>query len=112
MTEGHQVRHSQLPSRAVVARNERRLHPVGEPIDHDHRQFAGHQLPVALGISSGVRVQAGDEDDAAHLAVEEHVDVLILGHAARRLRAQHRRVSLLREHRLNDLRKRRKDRVV
>jgi hypothetical protein len=57
-------------------------------------------------------VQAGDEDDAGDLAVEQHLDVLVLGHAAGGLRTQDRGVPLLSQGGLDDLSERREDRVV
>ena len=110
--ERHQVRHGQLGGRVLVAGDERRLDALDVAVDHHDRQPAGEQLAVALRVGGGVGVQAGDEDDAADLAVQQHLDVLVLAHAARGLRAQHGRVPLLGQDRLDDLRERGEDRVV
>ena len=50
-------------------------------IMHD-RQRAGDQRPVAVVVGGGVGVQAGDEDDAGDLPVQQHLHVLVLGHPA------------------------------
>ena len=63
------------------------------PVDQHERQRRGRQLVVALGSAGGVGVQPGDEDDAADLPVEQHLDVLVLGDAAGGLGAQHRGVA-------------------
>ena len=54
----------------------------------------------------------GHEDDARDAAVEEQLDVLVLGDAAGGLRAQHRRVPVLGQQGLHHLGERREDRVL
>ena len=60
----------------------------------------------------GLRVEAAGEDHARHLLLEQQVDIVRLGHAPDRLRAQHRREPLLREGAADHLGEGREDRVL
>ena len=77
------MRHGQLGGGAVVAGDERRLDPGHVPRDEHDGKLARHQLPVPVVVGRGIRVQPGHEDDAVDLPVEQHLDVLVLGDAAR-----------------------------
>ena len=60
----------------------------------------------------GLVILAAGEDDPGHLLLEQHLDVLGLGHAGRRPRAEDRREPALRERSAHDLGKGREDRVL
>ena len=60
----------------------------------------------------GLGVQAAGEDDARDLLLEQQLDVVGLGDAARGLGAQHRREALLGERAADDLGEGREDRVL
>ena len=96
----------------VVVADERGVHAFDVAVDQDDRQPAAAQRLVAGRVGGGVGVQPGDEDDPGHPAFEQHLRVLVLVDAAGRLRAQHRRVALPGQRRLDDLREGREDRVL
>ena len=73
-------------------------------------QLGEPRVVVVRGVLLGVL--AADEHDAGDLLLQQELDVVGLGDAAGRLRAQHRRVAVLREPAADDLAERREDRVL
>ena len=84
----------------------------GAALEEHDRQWALGQALVPLPGRRGVGVQTGDEDDPGDLPVEQHVDVLVLGHPARGLGAQHRGVAVVGQRGLDHLGEGREDRIV
>ena len=83
-----------------------------EAVDEDDRHPALDQRAVTLVVGLGVGVPARHEDDPGDAVVEQGLDVLVLGDAAGRLGAEHGREPPAGQHVLDDLRERRKDRVL
>ncbi len=79
----------------VVAGDEGRLDARGEPV-HKREGSALHPKLLVSGVAStGVCVQARDEQYSVHRVLLEHLDVLVLRGAAGGLSAQKRCVSAL-----------------
>ncbi|GMA87619.1 hypothetical protein GCM10025868_28690 [Angustibacter aerolatus] len=106
-----QVRDGEPRGGLVVARDARRLDVVRVAVDQHDRQPAGQERPVPLVVGQRVGVQPRHEHDAADAALEQHLRVVVLVDAAGRLRAQHRRVPVPGQRRLDRLGERREDRV-
>ncbi len=110
--EVDQVLHGQARGEPVVRRDERRLDVLAVAVDEHDRQAPVGQPGVTIHAGGGVGVQAGDEDDAADVALQQQLCELVLGGAARALRAEHGRVAVLGQRLLDGLGERREDRVV
>lgn len=106
------VRDRQLHGCGVVVGDERGVDALRVAVHQDDRQPALDERGIALVVGRAVGVQARHEDDPRDAAVEEQLDVLVLGDAPWRLGAQHRREAALSEERLHDLGERREDRVL
>ena len=112
VAERDEVAHRLLHGDRVVARDAREAEAVDAGVDEDRRQTALGEAAVVTVRRVGLGVETAGEDDARDLLLEEEVDVVRLGHAADRLRAQDRGVALLGERARHDLREGREDRVL
>jgi hypothetical protein len=112
VAEGGEVADREVHRGDVVVADEGRVDAVQIAVDQHDRQPALAQRDVAGRVGGAVGVQPGDEDDPGDAALQEHLGVVVLVDAAGGLGAQHRRVAVPRQRRLDDLRERREDRVV
>src|SRR3954452_16364251 len=103
VAELDQVPDRQLHRGHVVVADERRVHALDVAVDEHDRQPPAAQCLVAGGIGGGVGVQPGDEGGPGRSPLQQHLGVLVLVDAPGRLRAQHRRVPLPGQRRLDDL---------
>src|SRR5699024_6265186 len=74
---------------AVVTGDERGGRVLGVAVDQDDGQAPGDEGLVTFARSGGVRVTAGDEDDARDVAFQQQFNVFVLGYTAGGLGAQH-----------------------
>lgn len=112
VAERAEVGDRQVHRGAVVGGDEGRLDLVGEAVDEDERDALAAQLLIALHIGGGVRVQPGDEDDAGHPAVHQHLGQLVLRGAAGCLGREDGRIALAGQRLPDDLGEGREDRVL
>ena len=95
----------------VVRRDARKVQVLGGGVDEDDRQAQLEQPQVVVVRRVGLGVLAAGEHHARHLPLEEHLDVLGLGHAPRP-RAEDRVEPALGERAADHLRESREDRVL
>ncbi len=112
MTQRRQVVVRLLDGDRIVGRHSGVAEVLDGRVEQHHRQSTFAQALVVLMCGVGLTVLAAGEDDAGHMLVEQHVDVVGLGQAAGRSGAQHGRESTLSQGTADDLSHRRKDRVL
>ena len=105
VAEVGKVRVGLLHRDGVVGRDAREVEVLGGRVDEDDRQPQLQQARVVLVRRVGLGVLAAGEDHPGDLALEQHLDVLGLRHAAG-ARAQHRVETALGERARDDLRQR------
>ncbi len=111
VAEGGEVRVGLLHRDGVVGRDAREVEVLGGGV-HEHDRQAKLQQPLVVLVRRvGLGVLPAGKDHSRHLPLEQHLDVLGLGHAPGP-RAEHGVEAALRERAGDDLGERREDRVL
>ena len=79
--------------RRIIIRDERSVDTLRVAIDEYHRKPAVNEAAIGRVIRGRIGMHPRDEHDARDSAIQEKLDILLLGHPSGCLGAEHRRVA-------------------